>query len=76
MTNADVSWQPPDGATGPAAQTATLLSHRDGRRVRLEPMQETQLRFHPPEQPSGDGRLGFVLRVSGYYDFVRNPESR
>jgi hypothetical protein len=76
MINADVSWQTPGDATGPTAQIAALLSHQDGRRLCLEPMQEAQLCFHPPEQPSGDRRLGYVLRMSGYYDFVRSPESR
>lgn len=72
----EVSWQPPDGANGSAVKTAALLSRRDGRRVCLQPMQEAQLRFHPPDQPTGERRLAYVLRMSGYYDFVRDITDR
>jgi len=72
----DVSWQPPDRAGGSAVQSAALLSRRDGRKLCLQPMQEAELHFRPPEQPAGDRRLAYVLQMSGYYDFLPSPEGR
>jgi hypothetical protein len=59
-------WQAPVGSD-PAAD---LLRQADGRRLRLDPGQEVVLTFPaPPPAPAGS-HGGFLLRLTGHYEFL------
>jgi hypothetical protein len=60
---AEVRWRAPGGE-------ASLLRQRDGRRLRLDPMQRAVVTFDAPDAPGGAARRGYLLRMTGYYDFL------
>lgn len=70
----DVTWQSPLEQSEGDPASAGALVHRDGQRLRLERMQEVELSFAEPPAASGGGRRGYVLRMSGYYEFL--PDGR
>jgi hypothetical protein len=71
-----VTWQPPVRATGPERGVAALLRERDAKRLLLRPMQEAKLTFIPPLPPRSGLQWGFLLRMTGYYDFLSEGGSR
>jgi len=69
-------WQSPNTARGPLPDAATLISSVDQRRLVLEPMQQVELGFLSPGSNPEPTRLGYVLRITGYYEFQRRPGIR
>jgi hypothetical protein len=65
-----VVWQPPSAVQGPIADARRLLLAVDQQRVCLEQSQEVELVFPAPETPAPGTRWGYVVRMSGYYDFL------
>jgi hypothetical protein len=62
---ADARWcSPADGG-----EVANLLRESDGRRLRLGPGEKAVLTFTVPEA-AGAARVGYLLRMSGYYEFL------
>ena len=59
-------WLAVGSASGPVPNAASLLRKCDGQRLRLAPMEAVELTFPAVKA----GRCGFVLRTSGYYDFL------
>ena len=37
---------------------------------RLDPMQRAVVTFDAPDAPGGAARRGYLLRMTGYYDFL------
>lgn len=71
----DVLWRTPSAAQGPVPDACRLLQSADQQRVRLERGQELELTFPAPE-PAGDStRWGYVVRMTGYYDFLPAPRT-
>lgn len=70
LSNPEIHWQSPQEAVGPASNIGVILRDRDGRRMCLKPLQEARLTFRSPGQRSDARQLGYVLRMSGYYDFL------
>ncbi len=66
-------WLTAESASGPAGSVVELLREQDGRRLRLGPTQSAELIFRAPAAEGGRKRWGYVLRVSGYYDFLPSP---
>jgi hypothetical protein len=66
LAAAEACWQAPVAPS----EAADLLRQPDGRRLRLDPAQEVVLTFAAPEALSGGWRWGFLLRLSGYYEFL------
>ncbi len=64
-----VSWFSPVRARGPATDAAERLRHRDGMRLRLNPTEEVDLTFRLPAGRTESERMGYLLRLSGYYVF-------
>lgn len=62
---AEARWYTPAGS----GTNTDLLREADGRRLRLGPAEKTILTFEVPK-PAGPARLGFLLRMSGYYEFL------
>jgi hypothetical protein len=58
------------------ATAADLLRQPDGRRLRLDPAREVVLTFTAPDFLFGGGRWGFLLRFTGYYEFLPPTTSR
>lgn len=73
VPQACVTWRSPIGARGTLLQAASSLRHVDGDRVRLGPMQEVELLFGPAVRENRSTCVGYVLRVSGYYEFINAP---
>jgi hypothetical protein len=68
-----VVWQPPSSVRGPTPDALRLLLAADRQGVRLEPFQEMELEFPEPGPAGGATRWGYVVRMSGYYEFVSDP---
>jgi hypothetical protein len=65
-------WRDVGAAEGSHSASAGLLRERDGKRLRLEPMETVALVFAAPRPRTDGRRWGFVLRMTGYYEFVRD----
>jgi hypothetical protein len=62
---AEVHWCKPVGSDA----AADLVWEPDDRRLRLGPAEEAVLTFDVPE-PAGPARVGYLLTMSGYYEFL------
>jgi hypothetical protein len=72
--DAAMRWATPGTVRGPPSTALRLISQTDQQRLRLEPMQEVEITFPVPISNSDPARLGYVLRMTGYYEFQRRPE--
>jgi hypothetical protein len=66
----DVAWLSATTVEGGEADALALLRDRDGHRLVLAPMQEVDLGFMAPETDAENPHHRFVLRISGYYEFL------
>lgn len=66
----EASWQTPASVTARERGSASLLQERDGLHLRLRPGQDADLVFFPPGPAPEGQRWGYILRLSGYYEFL------
>lgn len=64
-----IEWQTPVAVHGPTAGALDLISAVDGQRLTLEPQDEFEFGFRPPDRRAETARFGYVLRMTGYYEF-------
>lgn len=63
-------WQSLNIEKSSADDALELLADHDEKRLKLDPMEDVVLVGIPPELPTGTDRFGFLLRLSGYYEFL------
>jgi hypothetical protein len=51
-----------------------LLATIDGQRLRLDPGEKAEVAFALAAESEKERRLGFVLRMRGYYEFLSGKE--
>ncbi len=71
---AATDWQTPITAVGPVPTALTLISTPDHQRLVLEPQEEVEVGFLAPGANSKPARLGYILRITGYYDFLTGTQ--
>jgi hypothetical protein len=71
-----IRWESPVSAKGPTPEALTALMRADRERLRLDPSQEVELTFKPKELSDNGNRLGFLLQVTGYYEFLPDVQRK
>jgi len=71
-----IRWESPVSAKGPTPEALTALMRADRERLRLDPSQEVELTFKPKELSDNGNRLGFLVRVTGYYEFLPDAQRK
>jgi hypothetical protein len=66
----ETSWQTAASVKARESGAASLLQQRDGLHLRLRPAQDADLSFFPPGPAPEGQRWGYILRLSGYYEFL------
>jgi len=69
--SSQTEWQSPTIAIGPVSNASSLISTVDEQRLSLAPMQEVELCFPGRTRDALAGRVGYVVRMTGYYTFER-----
>jgi hypothetical protein len=65
-----ILWRTASAVDGPVTDACRLLRSVDQQRVRLEPGQELELTFPASEPAQVATRWGYVVRMTGYYEFL------
>jgi hypothetical protein len=73
--DAEITWHAPEVATDHGQERVALLQQADRRRLRLGPMQGIDLVFGAPTAGQSAGREGFILEMTGYYEFLVGPSA-
>ncbi len=64
-----MQWRTPIAVRGPATNALGLMATVDRQRLVLNPQQAIEVEFLPAEVRSDPAKMGYVLRMMGYYEF-------